>query len=196
MVGEKGHRELGTSCGEIDSAAKIQEMSYLIAQYVGQTKRGIQLCLSDALVVPALALLYSGIDVLGYLGSSQASATRRTFIDWSDQYLASFLGVKGISGTDLYSARCGVLHTGQAPSDMVNSGKARELWYRFRGESHINLLTSTPQPAVLIDIEELSQAFEAAMDAFSADLGSNATLAAQAGAKAEVFFRPGLLLQH
>lgn len=171
-----------------------KEMNYLIRRYVGQTKRGIQLCVSESLVVPALGLLYSGIDVLGYLGSSQMSATRKTFIDWSTQYLAGFLGAKGLSGTDLYSARCGVLHTGQAPSDMVASGKARELWYRFRGESHINLLTNTPQPAVLIDLEELVSEFESAMDNFVSDLGNKPTLATQAQAKAEVFFRPGLLL--
>jgi hypothetical protein len=169
-------------------------MNYLISHYVGQTKRGIQLCLSESLIVPALGLLYSGIDVLGYLGSTQTSATRKTFIDWSTHYLAGFLRVKGISGADLYSARCGVLHTGQAPSDMVASGKARELWYRFRGESHINLLTNTPQPAVLIDIEELVTKFESAMDNFVSDVGNNPTLATQADAKAETFFRPGLLL--
>lgn len=130
-------------------------MNYLIPRYVGQTKRGIQLCLSESLVVPALELSYSGIDVLGYLGSSQTSATRKTFIDWSAQYLAGFLAAKGITGSDLYSARCGVLHAGQARSGMVASGKARELWYRFQGESHINMRTNTPQPAVLVDIEEL-----------------------------------------
>jgi hypothetical protein len=77
---------------------------------------------------------------------------------------------------------------------MVTSGNARELWYRFRGESHINLLTNTPQPAVLIDVEELVSEFESAMDSFVSDVGNKPTLATRAQAKAEVFFRPGLLL--
>lgn len=172
----------------------IVKMNYLISRYISQTKRGIQLCLSESLVVPALALLYSGIDVLGYLGSSQTCASRKTFIDWSTNYLAAFIGDRGISGADLYSARCGVLHTGQATSNMVASGQARELWYRFRGESHVNLLTNSSQPAVLIDIEELATEFESAMENFVSDVGNKPMLASRAEARAEVFFRRGLLL--
>jgi hypothetical protein len=67
-------------------------------------------------VVPALALIYSGVDVLGFLGSTEPRATRATFIRWADEYLAEFLKKRGIGGIDLFSARCGVLHTGQAPA--------------------------------------------------------------------------------
>jgi hypothetical protein len=169
-------------------------MTYLIPTYTEQTRRGIDLCLSEALVVPALALLYSGIDVLGFLVSTKPQATKQTFSDWANEYLAAFLSKKGIRGIDLYSARCGVLHTGQAPSRLVDAGKARELWYRFRGESHINLITNTPQPAVLIDVEELVEAFASGSSRFTSDVETNPAIGNPAEEKAKSFFRRGLLL--
>jgi hypothetical protein len=157
-------------------------------------RRGIELCLNEALVVPALALLYSGIDVLGFLGSIEPNATRKTFIRWADKYLVGFLNKIAIGGIDLYSARCGVLHTGQAPSNMVESGDAPELWYRFQGNVHINFITNTVQPAVLIDVEELVAAFDGGISQFFSDADANPSIGVVAEEKANRFFRRGLLL--
>jgi hypothetical protein len=170
-------------------------MTYLIPRYTEQIRRGIDLCLGEELVVPALALLYSGIDVLGFLVSAEPKATGKTFSRWADDYLTEFLKKKGIGGIDLFSARCGVLHTAQAPSDLVDKGKARELWYRFRGEAHINLITNTPQPAVLIDVEELVEAFGGGVDLMIGDLQTNPSVGDKANEKAKRFFRQALLLR-
>jgi hypothetical protein len=169
-------------------------MTYLIPKYTEQMRRGIDLCLNEALVVPALALLYAGIDVLGFLGSTGPRATRQTFIRWADKYMAEFLDTRGIGGLDLYSARCGLLHTGQAPSDMVDSGNARELWYRFHGDAHVNLMTDTLHPAVLIDVEELIEAFDRGISRFMTDVEANPDIGVDAEEKANRFFRQGLLL--
>src|SRR5471030_1004579 len=169
-------------------------MTPLIPKYTEQMRRGITLCLNEALVVPALALLYSGIDVLGFLGSTEPNATRQTFIRWADQYLAGFLIKIAIGGIDLYSARCGLLHTGQAPSNWVYSGHARELWYRFEGPAHFNLMTNTALPAVLIDVEELVEAFVNGVSQFISDVEANPDIGAAAEEKASKFFREGLLL--
>src|SRR6266567_2547457 len=99
-------------------------MAYLIREYAEQTKRAMGLCLQTQILVPALTLLYSSIDVLGFLVSTKPYATQQTFVEWAEQYMDRFLKKKGITGTDLYSARCGLLHTGQAPSKLVDSGKA------------------------------------------------------------------------
>jgi hypothetical protein len=168
-------------------------MTYLIPKYTEQMRRGIDLCLNEALVVPALALIYSGIDVLGFLGSTEPWATRATFIPWADKYLAEFLKKRGIGGIDLFSARCGVLHTGQARSNMVENGDAPELWYRFQG-NHINFITNTVQPAVLIDVEELVAAFDGGISQFFSDADANPSIGAVAEEKANRFFRRGLLL--
>lgn len=169
-------------------------MLYLVPRYADETKRGIDLCLRDRLVLPSITLLYSSIDVLGFLGSDETYATRKTFIEWTEKYMDSFLKATGIQGIDLYSARCGVLHTGQAPSALVDSGTARELWYRFEGESHVNMMTNTAKPSVLIDVEELVESFKSGIQGFISDVDANQTMQNKVEGKAERFFRPGLLI--
>jgi hypothetical protein len=170
-------------------------MIYLIPRYTEQTRRGIDLCLGEKLVVPALALLYSAIDVLGFLRSDEASAKRETFTAWVEAYMVAFLNTKGIRGIDLYSARCGIVHTGQAASDLVKSGQARELWYQFRGEAHVNLMANLPEPPVLVDVDELVEAFTSACKEFVRDIRTDDTLGSRAEEKAGRFFRPGLLFR-
>jgi hypothetical protein len=169
-------------------------MGYLVREYADQSKRGMGLCLQNRLVVPAMTLFYAAIDVLGFLVSTTPYAEKRSFTSWADKYLDAILKKKGLAGTDLYSARCGVLHTGQAPSEMVDLGAARELWYRFGGESHVNMMTNTPKPAVLIDVEELVESFNEGVERFIADVDANPTLQTRAKTKAEKFFRRGLLV--
>jgi hypothetical protein len=166
---------------------------YLIPRYTEQTKRGIHLCLANSLVVPALTLLYSGIDVLGFLASDKRKAERSTFTGWAESHMDAFLKKKGIGGIDLYSARCGILHTAMAPSELVDSGKARELWYQFRGESHVNLIVNLPQPPVLIDVEEMASAFSSGVEQFIQEMLDDAAMGKRAEGKANRFFRPGLL---
>ena len=86
------------------------------------------------------------------------------------------LKTEGICCLDLYTARCGLLHTGQAPSAHIDSGDARELWYRFDGEALINMMTNTPKPAVLIDVE------------------AGPKLRTEAESQAERCFRTGILI--
>jgi hypothetical protein len=169
-------------------------MLYLIPRYADQTKSGIDLCLRSRLVVPAITLLYSGIDVLGFLASAKPHATRQTFILWAEKHLDCFLKTKGICGLDLYSARCGLLHTGQAPSAHVDSGDARELWYRFDGEAHINMMTNTPKPAVLVDVEELVESFKGGIERLMSDVEADPNLRTEAERKAERYFRTGILI--
>ena len=164
---------------------------YLILEYARQTRRGIDLCLTDGLVLPALALLYSGIDVLGFLASTKSRATSQTFADWTSRYMTALLQKKGITGRDLFAARCGILHTGKAPSDLVDSGHARELWYEFRGESHINLIVNTPLPPVLLDVDEMVAAFASGLEQFATDLQTDPKMGQAAAQKAERFFRRG-----
>ena len=168
-------------------------MIYVIPRYVEETTRGIEVCLENKLIVPALELLYSGIDVLGFLGSAKSRADRHSFIAWAQSYLDGFLAQKGIGGLDLYAARCGILHTGMAPSDLVDQHKARELWYRYQGISYINLIVNAPKPPVLVDVEEMVSAFNSGTLQFLNKLGQDAALGQRAEAKAIRFFRPGEL---
>jgi hypothetical protein len=138
-------------------------------------------------------LLYSGMDVFGSLASQSGRAGQQSFTDWTSQYMASFLSKKGISATDLYSARCGILHTGRATSDMVDGEKARELWYKLGDDSHINLIVNTPLPPVEINIDEMAAAFSGGIDQFLGAVQSDSTLRQTVTQNAERFFRKGKL---
>jgi hypothetical protein len=164
-------------------------MSYLIPDYARQIKRGIELSLSERLVLPTLILLYSGMDVFGALTTVSGRGGEKSFTDWASRYMAPFLGKTGLSATDLYSARCGVLHTGRATSDMVASGKARELWYGLGDDSHINLIVNVPLPPVHIRMEEMVAAFNSAIEQFFATIQSDPGLQQTVTTNAERYFR-------
>lgn len=166
-----------------------------VREYADQTLSGIDCCLENRLVVSGLTLLYAAIDVFGFLASSTKYAERKSFTDWCEQYLDGFLKMKGLTGFDLYSARCGVLHTAQAPSKSVAEGNARELWYRFDRFTHVNIMTDTPKPAVLIDVEEMVQFFRAGIERFILCVDANPALKTSATEKADRFFRAGIMLQ-
>jgi hypothetical protein len=168
-------------------------MANFMQEHAEQIKRGMELCLENRIVLPAVILLFSGVDAFGFLDSNEPYAIQKTFVAWAEKYMDGFLKKKGINGLDLYSARCGLLHTGQAPSKLVDSGQARELWYRFGGEWHVNVMTNTPQPPVLIDVEEFVGAFNNGVEQFIMDAEADPALMTRAIAK-ERFFRRGLLL--
>jgi hypothetical protein len=71
---------------------------------------GIDACLEKKLYLPALILIYSGIDIAGWLASPEPFASQKTFVDWVDAYL---LKAKALPCTalELWGARCGLVHT-------------------------------------------------------------------------------------
>ena len=76
----------------------------------------------------ALILLYSGIDILGALDAEEGVATKSSFVNWSEKYMnpSSTLHCTGL---ELYSARCGLLHTMSPITRLTESGQAREFVY-------------------------------------------------------------------
>src|SRR2546429_1002151 len=124
----------------------------------------MQLCLDSGLREDALTLIYSAVDTLGFVNSpsNQKWASEDSFEKWSDQYLLPALRpVLGepLRSVDLYSARCGILHTSSSSSRLGASGNAREIWYQFRGESGVNLTLNTSGMPLLLDIDDLASAF-------------------------------------
>jgi len=94
-------------------------------------------CLEGRQLLPALVLIYSHIDTLSWVASwpSKVSGQRR-FERWTRRWLLPHLLHKspGLSATDLYAARCAVLHSLTARSKLSESGKARELAYAWGDE--------------------------------------------------------------
>lgn len=140
--------------------------------------RAIATCVDSALVEASLTLLYSGIDILGFLDAcaDEKFATRKTFTDWCEKYLLTTLrSVDGESLTalDLYAARCGILHTSSSVSELGYEGKARELFYQFRGQHGVNLMLNAKLEPVVLDVEGFATAFKEGGKGFLAALKQN-----------------------
>src|SRR5437764_14091045 len=87
--------------------------------------RAVRLCLAQHLPLPALMLLYAGIDTAGWLAADDPKApVGQRFTEWVDRYLLPRTTLK-VTALELYAARCAVLHTMTARSDLSDAGKAR-----------------------------------------------------------------------
>lgn len=164
--------------------------------------RSIGTCLSTGHPEAALTLVYSGIDVMGWLAApaNKEYASEATFVDWCNKYVVDRIQSVGddliISGSDLWSARCGFLHTSTPVSRRSSVGQAHEIWYRFRGkdgtQDGVNLVANTPIPSLGLDIENLALAFREGGIAFIEDLNGHPEARSIADGRAQHFLRWGL----
>jgi len=110
----------------------------------------IEDCLEKRRLLPCLVLLYTGLDVMASLERQQSEGTKAAFVRWVDKY---FLKAQPLScnATELYAARCGVLHTFTAESDLSRQRKARMLIYAW-GDASVEDLAQT---AVLLNRDDM-----------------------------------------
>jgi hypothetical protein len=90
----------------------------------------IEECLEKRRFLPCLTLLYTGIDVIASLERRPEEKPKTAFIRWVDGYLLRARALPCTS-TELYAARCGILHTFSADSDLSRRGKARKVFYAW-----------------------------------------------------------------
>lgn len=89
-------------------------------------------CLQLRQHLPALALIYSLIDSLAWSAAERTQkSVRRRFEAWVGLWLMPHLApvAPGVSPTDLYAARCAVLHSLTGNSDLSQSGQAKRIMY-------------------------------------------------------------------
>jgi len=97
---------------------------------LGEVMRAAQLCLTNKLGIPALILIYSVIDIVASLERQGNEGTQKGFVRWVVRYLAPGGGLP-CTPTELYSGRCGVIHTLSGESDLFRKGKARRVCYAY-----------------------------------------------------------------
>jgi len=90
-------------------------------------------CLGARLILPALSLLFVGIDIVASLERQPGEGMKASFTRWVEQYLLPARPL-GCTSIELYAARCGILHTFTAESDLSRTGKARKLYYAWGKE--------------------------------------------------------------
>jgi len=106
-------------------------MSALTQNVVSQID-AIQLCMKHHHFSPSLVLVYSGIDFFASLSRpvSKPDVTRVDFINWVEKYMRC-RDALGVTGNDLYAARCGMVHTYSPDSRLHREGSARRIMYTW-----------------------------------------------------------------
>lgn len=129
--------------------------------------RAIDLCIEHELILPALALIYTTMDVAGSLVRQEGEGTRKAFIHWTDSYLLGHLGVD-CDSIDLYAARCGLLHTLTAEADLIHRGEARPIVYAW-GDADAGKLQETARrmrSEIVIHVSSLRAALAEGIGSF------------------------------
>ncbi len=89
-------------------------------------------CLKERQIMPCLTLLYAGMDVMASLEAAPGEKVNVYFKRWVEKYLLPRTVWKCTS-TDLYGARCAVVHTFTPDSDLSKAGKAKVIYYAHSG---------------------------------------------------------------
>jgi hypothetical protein len=166
---------LGTAgSGRLSATLRDQMLSaeHALIENVTRHLGAISLCLKNHYRMPALALIYCGVDIFAALGRPQAQqhATRHDFLRWCDRYLLPGTDLN-CSAIDLYAARCAVLHTYTSKSAMSREGLAREIVYAWGNKASEDLqrvidMAKMPSKYVVVHIDILASAFDKAVRAF------------------------------
>ncbi len=130
-----------------------------------QVIQGTQTCIDQKLLMPALILIYTLIDTLAWASSSDKKVpVRRRFEAWVTEWIGSRLPC---SATELYAARCGILHTLTSKADLTTSGNVREVVYAWGTAKSEDLQATIDHlgktTAVAVHVNELFQAVRDAM---------------------------------
>lgn len=142
----------------------------------------------------ALTVIYSGIDSFGLLAAPPGvlDANRTTYKQWCEKYILprlSTVGGTAITATDLYAARCGVLHTSAPLSSLEREGDAHQVFYQFQDQTGVNMFLNAKQAPVRIDIGNLGLAFKEGGIAFLTELKNDPPSQKLAHDRAQHFLR-------
>ncbi len=107
-----------------------------------QVVAGVHLCLEKKLQMPALILIYTLIDTFAWVVfGEEEKSSRRRFERWAEKWVLS-QGAISCSATELYAARCAVLHSLTSEAALTKSGEARQVAYAWGSASTAKLQTS------------------------------------------------------
>lgn len=153
---------------------------------------GIEACIEKKLSTPALILIYSAIDTVGWLDTGDAFATKTSFMTWVDSYLLTG-NTLACSALDLYAARCGLLHTFTPDSKLRRDGKARYINYAWGKACVDDLwrsieLTKTEAGYVAVHVNDLYEAWQIGVLRFCAEVETDPERRARVYKKADQFF--------
>lgn len=141
-------------------------------------RRGIEVAVANGCYGSAVILIYAGIDSMAYLAmpEGQTDVRGKDFIDWADRYI-KFPCKEQLTGTDLYGARCAMLHTYSVYSKLSRGGKARLIGYMDKSLPEVRYEPNVSKDLVLVSVPALAQTFYQGVDRFLVDAFSDKKLA-------------------
>lgn len=131
------------------------------------------LCLKNSYDIEALTILYSSIDALSWLNSSNIDIKKgrsvgNEYNSYLNKYFMKHLNTYNITSNEIYSARCSILHTNSSTSKST-SKKCRRLVYcnsKKGKELQSFILKKINENAVAVNIEDLIVALKFSIDDF------------------------------
>lgn len=141
----------------------------------------IDMCIEKGLLMPSLTLIYSGIDSLASLSrpKEKEKVTRSDFKKWCTDYLIPDSNLN-CNAADLYAARCGILHTSTAVSDLSKKDEASELIYYIgnisdeKQSKYQEIIDEKyPRKTRIINITDLEKAHKESYFSFVDELDQN-----------------------
>jgi hypothetical protein len=157
-------------------------------------------CLERDHFESAMILLYSGMDAMAWLNRPAKVDDVRgvDFQEWVDTYFLPSSGFN-CSATDLYGARCGLVHSNTGESRLHRQGRARKVfYYRERDgvkEGIIQLMLDEAQEPWFIDVDQFIDALRTAIDRFIDAVSNDATRLATVSERIhEYYFSRGTFL--
>jgi hypothetical protein len=139
-----------------------------------QIKPSIQVALDNQCWEAAVILIYAGIDAMAYLNmpADQIDVKRQDFVDWANGYI-SFPCKEQPTGLELYSGRCGMLHTYSTFSKLTREGGCRVIGYTDEMYPEVCYESEIDPTLVLVSIPALARAFYEGLDQFLPELFSD-----------------------
>lgn len=151
--------------------------------------RGAELCLESDLISAALILIYSSIDAAAWLWSDPGAedSTRKNFEAWVNEFMLPATDLD-CTATDLYGARCGLIHRLTSESILSAKGKARNICYAYREADVRTLQEKAAGRFIVVHVEALLRAFSEAAVKFIESLGHSNPKRALAFERARSYF--------
>lgn len=142
--------------------------------------------LHEGKIIPALVLTYSLIDSMSWIAEPQSSNLRTRFESWAGKWLLPKMRITNppITVTDLYAARCALLHTGTGVSELYKAKKARRFLYSW-GKANVQVLDyaiasgAVPQDHVAMHCNDFLSSVRVAVADFIESAETNQDLAKQ-----------------
>ena len=130
----------------------------------------IEMCIEKKKILPCLVLIYTGIDILASLERSSKVSIKNSFTKWAKNYMLKAKPLS-CSAIELYSARCGILHTFTANSDLSNiNNNCRRIIYAWGNSNSAKLQKVNEKLNISTDvalhISDLFESFQLGIDLY------------------------------